>query len=503
MKNNHPVIEMEHFTFFYEDSKYPSLSDVTLKINAGEVVLLTGKSGCGKTTFTRCINGLIPDFFEGVIEGSCTVCEMEIKKQETGDYAPFVGSVFQDPRSQFFTLHVKTEIPFPSENLGHERGNIQNHCIEAIELFDLYNVYNKNIFNLSSGEKQKIAVASVYAAGVHVFVLDEPSANLDEVGTKQLLEILQRLKAQGHTIIISEHRVHYLKDLIDRIILLKDGKIAVDLDQTQLTLLTPERRKEYALRQFDLDDIIFSPPVFQKSMMERQISAQDLTFYYHKKSPLWNHVSFTATGGDIVGVIGRNGVGKSTLCRILMGLEKQCEGKITVNQKKVSKKQRRNLSFYVMQDVDYQLFASSVLEEMLLGTSESEEDHQKAVRTLEYFGLSDYSKVHPSRLSGGQKQRLSIALAYMSNAKILFMDEPTSGLDGENMNLVSHAIRELAKKGCIIFVITHDYEFAAGTFRSLIVFDDKGKVTRVPPDKYKAQELYQKFHYIKGDMKHE
>lgn len=505
-----PIVKFEHFNFTYEGSNFPGLSDLNLSIYPGEFVLLTGKSGCGKTTFTRCINGLIPDFYEGRLSGSCEVCGMEISEHEAGDYSSFVGSVFQDPRSQFFTLHVNTEIAFQSENLQHDRGTIQEKYMEAVDVLELQSLLNKSIFHLSSGEKQKIAVASAYTAGVHIFVLDEPSANLDESGTKQLAGVLKKLKKEGNTIIISEHKLYYLKDLIDRVIYMENGKVKADVKQAEFLSYSPEWMKKHSLRQMDLRKIKPSIPVIYTKEKIKQLQEGDngtelqvnsLSFYYDKKTPLWSNVSFTAKSGDIVGVVGKNGAGKSTLLRVLMGLEKQRRGNILFNGERASPKQRRKLSFYVMQDVDYQLFAATVLEEMLLDTPSEEPDMERAMCVLEQFGLSDYAKVHPSQLSGGQKQRLSIALAYMSEAEFLFLDEPSSGLDEENMQLVSQAITELAEKGRCLFVITHDYELAARTFRSLLIFKETKQTIRISPESYDEKVLYDTFNLLTKETK--
>lgn len=404
-----------------------------------------------------------------------------------------MGSVFQDPRSQFFTLHVNTEIAFQSENLQHDRLAIQEKYVEATEVLKLQSLLGESIFHLSSGEKQKIAVASAYTAGVHIFVLDEPSANLDEIGTRQLASVLRKLKEEGNTIIISEHKIYYLKDLVDRVIFMQDGKVKADMGSDEFLSLPPDWMEEHSLRQVDLSLVQPSIPVIHPVENAVQVQADGLSFYYDKRQPLWENVSFTANGGDIVGVVGKNGTGKSTLFRVLMGLEKQRRGSILFNRERVSSRPRRKLSFYVMQDVDYQLFASTVLEEMLLGTAGGERDREKALCVLRRFGLSDYAEMHPSQLSGGQKQRLSIALAYMSDAKLLFLDEPSSGLDEENMQLVSLAIAELAEKGRCLFVITHDYELAARTFRSLLIMKGEREVVRIPPERYNETVLYQTF----------
>lgn len=208
--------------------------------------------------------------------------------------------------------------------------------------------------------------------------------------------------------------------------------------------------QEHSLRQIDLRHANLFHHAQYTARHGFEIQADGLSFCYNKFQPLWANVSFTVAGGDVVGVIRKNGAGKSTLIRVLMGLEKQQHGNIRLDNKRASPRQRRRDSFYVMQDVDYQLIAATVLEEMLLGTSGNEQDKKQALNILQKFGLTSYAAAHPSQLSGGQKQRLSIALAYMSNAKIIFMDEPTSGLDAENMELVSDAITELAMKGCCL-----------------------------------------------------
>lgn len=501
MSHTEPVITLKQFSFSYEGGRFPGLSDLNLKLYPGEFILLTGKSGCGKTTFTRCLNGLIPDFYEGTLSGSCKVCGMEIREHEAVDYSPVVGSVFQDPRSQFFTLHVNTEIAFQSENLRHDRLAIQQKYIEAVDLLKLRPLLGKSIFQLSSGEKQKIAIASAYTAGVSVFVLDEPSANLDERGTRQLAEVLRKLKEEGNTIVISEHKIYYLRDLIDRVILMEDGRIKADIAGNAFRTLSSDWMSAHALRKINLRQVFPRVPEIHSVKSQIEIEVDGLSFYYEKNRPLWENVSFAARGGDIIGVVGENGRGKSSLFRVLMGLEKQRRGKISFNGKRASPGQRRGRSFYVMQDVEYQLFEATVLEEILSGTAGEAEDREKALLVLRRFGLLDYADMHPSRLSGGQKQRLSIALAYMSKAEFLYLDEPSSGLDEENMQLISLAAVELAQKGRCVFVITHDYELAARTFRSLLVIKETKEITRIPPEQYREKLLYEIFDCGKGDKK--
>ena len=348
------------FSFAYDSNTF-GIHDIDLTIQEGEFIVLTGKSGCGKTTLTRCINGLIPDFFEGTITGSCRVCGMDISEHETGDYSFYVGSVFQDPRSQFFTLHVKTEIPFPSENLGTPSPVIQDRFRNTVKQLNISNLLKKSIFELSSGEKQKVAIASIYTANVQIYVLDEPSANLDWEGTKQLKKLLGQLKEQGCTIIISEHKLYYLKDLADRVVILKDGQINTILSGNEFKAQSTNWFHDNGLRQVNLKDIVCNPASVKAATREQvSVRAENLSFGYQSKQLLWKDVSFECQSGDIVGIVGKNGTGKSSLIRVLMGLEKPKSGKISIAGKYASKQQRRHKSFYVMQDVDYQFFAFAV-----------------------------------------------------------------------------------------------------------------------------------------------
>lgn len=486
------MICFENFSFKYDGEDAFGVRDINFTVKKGELVVLTGPSGCGKTTLTRCINGLVPDYFGGSISGKCTVNGMDISEHETGDFSSFVGSVFQDPRSQFFTMNVKTEIPFPAENLGLSQDRLRENMRRTVEELDLDKIIGRSIFSLSSGEKQKTAIASVYCAGVEIYVLDEPSANLDTAGTEQLRCLFEKLKAQGKTIVVSEHKLYYLCDLADRFICMDNGTVSRIIDGKTFSQLSPYELSSMGLRQIRLENIKCEP-ISQKIYSNGlTIEARDISFRYKESEYLWENVSFTCKSGEVIGITGRNGSGKSTLIRVLMGLEKPSLGRIFINGKAADKKQRRSNSFYVMQDVDYQLIAGSVREELLMGHEKEEGIDEKITELLSEFSLSEYEQHHPSELSGGQKQRLSVALSCLSGKKILFFDEPTSGLDAKNMKLVKDTVLKMAEKGCICFVITHDHEFAADCFTSLLKIEGE-KIRYYAPNEYSSElisELY-------------
>lgn len=473
------VIQFNNVQVTYKNSNQISLKDFSLHIKQGEFVVLTGKSGCGKTTVTRCINSLIPNFFDVAVEGQVVVADLDIKTASMRDISRQVGSVLQDPRSQFFTLHVKSELAFPSENYGIEKLIMEKKITKTVEELALNGLLERSLFELSSGEKQKVAVASIYALEPGIYVLDEPSANLDERGTEQLLGILQTLKAQGYTIIISEHRLCYLKDLVDRVVFMAEGQVKEEFCGKDFFKKPISWFQERGLRYLDWKTLgsVVNPIQDVIESKVPVLEAVNLSFGYQRGKGILENISLHAHSGEVIGIMGKNGIGKSTLLRVLMGLEKQRQGEIFINGKRAGKAERIQNSFYVMQDVDYQLFAPSVWEEMLLGLTVTPNIRGKAEKYLGIFGLEKYKNVHPASLSGGQKQRLAIALACMREAKLLFLDEPTSGLDGQNMLMVSTIIRELAAEGRCLFVISHDYEFAVSTFDKILYLSGDGEIT--------------------------
>ncbi len=478
------IIEIKDVSFQYKGSKEGLLNHVSLSVWEGEVLLLCGASGCGKTTLIRLMNGLIPQYYPGHLEGQIQVAGYDLNQTPLYELAGVVGTVFQNPRSQFFSVDTDGEIVFGPENIGVSAEEIGKRKEAVVREFHLEDLLERNLFALSGGEKQKIACASVSALLPQVVLLDEPSSNLDMTAMEELRKAIVNWKSQGKTIVIAEHRLWYLKGLVDRVLYLEEGKI---LREWQGDAFFSMEEKE--LTDFKLRPTVRIPLDLTKNkeeeFVENHLNLRNFQFSYEKKKNFFqrkkeahpdpltltlNIPSLELPVGKVIGVLGRNGTGKSTFLRCLCGLEKDCPGVIEFQGVDYKTKARLGKCYMVMQDVNHQLFTDSVAAEVLL--SMDKEDPERCDAILRQLGLFSVKEKHPMALSGGQKQRVAVASALAAGAKLLLFDEPTSGLDYVHMEIVGKLLQELAKAGCTVLVSTHDYELVEQSCDYVLYLED-------------------------------
>lgn len=497
MKN---IVEIKNVSFHYKGSDVGLLKDVSLTVKKGEALLLCGASGSGKTTLIRLINGLIPNYYPGELAGDVRVAERDIKKTQLYELAGIVGTVFQNPRSQFFSVDTDGEIVFGPENIGLDPSEIKRRADFVAQEMNLEKLLGRSLFELSGGEKQKIACASVSALLPDIILLDEPSSNLDWKAIDELRTAIQNWKKQGKTIVISEHRLWYLKDVIDRVVYMDNGDIAGEWNGEDFFSFHDDKIKELMLRPVSIEEKCISKNEYPskseklKSLPdtdEGTIKLKNFYFTYVRRPYLFRRKKLTQADeeilslnipeldipkGAVVGVIGKNGTGKSTFLRCVCGLENDCHGEIIADGVSFNGKRRIGLTYMVMQDVNHQLFTDSVEAEVLL--SMKDEDKTKCAEILDSLGLLEYKDKHPMALSGGQKQRVAIASAIAADAKLLLFDEPTSGLDYSHMVKVSELLKTLAEDGRTVLVSTHDPELIELCCDYVLSIND-GRATRL------------------------
>ena len=467
---NAPLIETSAVGFTYQGSETPALQDVTLSIGAGECVLLCGKSGCGKTTFTRLLNGLAPAFFPGRMLGNCRVGDLLAGTAAIEEYVPLVGSVFQNPKTQYFNVDTTAELAFPCENVGMPSAEIRSRVQDCARRFGLTGLMDRSIFRLSGGEKQRIAFAAASMLGPRLLVLDEPTSNLDAGAIVQLHDMIAAMKQVGMTIVLAEHRLAWVQDVVDRYFFFEAGQLTAVWTAADFAALPETTLQNAGLRARDLTAC--REKLRQKTTMQCSgvpiLEVQNLTFGYHRRSLIRALPDMSFAAGEIVGLMGHNGIGKSTLAKTLCGLMEPLGGQILWEGKTANARTRLHKSFLVMQDVNYQLFSDSVREEILLGAA-----HPKLVDTvMQALGLNGLADRHPMSLSGGQKQRVVVAAAMLSDKPLILLDEPTSGLDRGNMEQVGRLLQQLKTQGKTIVVITHDEELAADWCDRIIALQD-------------------------------
>ena len=456
-----------HLDFTYENSDKKVLNNVAGKVEKGRCVVFCGKSGCGKTTLIRCINHLIPEFYEGELKGFCNIKGENIEDFSVGKVGKIASSVFQDPRSHFFTINSSTEVAFALENFGLSQEKIAERVDKAFSIFGLEKLQNRNVYELSSGERQLVSILSAWAADTDILILDEPTANLDYAAIKDLSKLLLALKNQGKTIVLSEHRLHYLGDICDEYWLVENGEISKKFSKEEIMGFSQEQLSELSLRATDLSSVKKEVKSFSSGDVKNTITAKNISFGYKKNRAgkktsargILQDINFSASTGDVVGLIGSNGCGKTTFGKILAGLIKNNGGNISFNNNVLNYKELQKNVLFIMQETEFQFFTNTVMNELKYGLVNVEKDklNEKIEYLLKKCGMWELRNRHPFSLSGGQMQRLALIIACLSSKPVVVLDEPTAGLDKTSLENCISLIEEM-KKTKIVIIITHDIE---------------------------------------------
>lgn len=408
---------------------------------------------------------------QGILQGQACVGKHSTHEESPAFLAQTVGSLFQEPERQFFALNVGDEIAFALQWRGWSLPQIAEAVEESAARLGITPLLERSVFELSEGQKQKVALAALLAARPRALLLDEPSANLDPEATADLAHTLDGLKKEGLAIMVVDHRLGWLRATADSVLVLHGGQTVAHGDFSLLD--DASLRERYGLRNATTHNPADSLPVQEAGTTASFFGCRDLSFSYRGSSSVLENVSLNFSPGDIVALTGKNGTGKTTLARLFTGLEKPGSGAVIVCDIAIPAKKLPRHVQVVLQNAGYQLRMRSVAAELDDAAVSLVPDKRiralKVAHTLARYGLEALAERHPQSLSGGEKQRLAVACATIRSPDILILDEPTSGLDGKNMRHMAESIRQAAASGAVVIVITHDLELMAEVCTSKIV----------------------------------
>lgn len=521
------VIKFSNTTWTYQEAKEPSLREVSLEVKRGRVTVITGPSGAGKTTLCRCLNGLIPHFFEGELQGSVEVAGMDVKSFDIPYLAAKVGLLFDDPSNQLFNSSVEEELAFGPENYGVPVPEIKRRIEQGLEFARLQEYRMKNPHSLSGGQQQACALAAIYTMQPEVFVLDEPTANLDPYGAQLILQRLSELiEKERRTFVIVEHNLEAVLPYADTLVVVDKGRIAaagephqvlkevdlmegIDLQVPHATQLAYELQK----RGFPVNEIPFTTEdgvrflsqvaptlkvarsgasreeeAVRREVVDPVIEVQQVRFTYPDGTEALMGIDLKIPHGDYVGFIGRNGSGKTTLAKMFDGLLRPTGGKVVVDGEDSAGKsvgQLAKLVGYNFQNPDDQIFARTVREELQFAPVNlglPQDEVTKSVdRVAEDLELTPYLNLNPFSLSQGLRRRVAFGSTLTLNPKVLVVDEPTTGQDYSRAKVVMELCKKLNGEGKTIVIISHNMDLIAEYCKYVFVMKDGSLLTEGTP----------------------
>lgn len=512
-----PVIEFKNFSFQYRAQAKPTLNNINLTIYEGEKVLIVGPSGSGKSTISNCINGLIPFSYNGSISGSLKIKGKETKEMSIFELSNSVGTVLQDPDSQFIGLTVAEDIAFKLENDCVAKDEMKEKVKIVSEIVDIDNHLDLAPYSLSGGQKQRVTLAGVMVGDVDILLFDEPLASLDPATGKSAIELIDDIQRKTNkTIVIIEHRLEdVLHCNVDRIIVVNNGEIAADMTPKELlssNILPAVGIREplyitalrYAgcevssdinpqhINTLNLDECRYKLKNWYEETVEESnnidsetvLELKDVKFGYDKNREVLKGISFEIKKGEMLSIVGRNGAGKSTISKLICGFYKPTGGEILFNGRNIVNdtiKERAEKIGIVMQNPNQMISKTMIFDEVALGLRvrgvNEEEVKERVFETLKVCGLYEFRNWPISALSFGQKKRVTIASILVLNPEIIILDEPTAGQDFKHYTEIMEFLKELNKKGVTIIMITHDMHLMLEYTNRAIVFSNGLKLS--------------------------
>ncbi len=482
-----PLI-VDNLSFRYRDRQELAIQNISFEAQPGEILLIAGASGCGKTTLIRCINGLIPRSYKGEMNGRVTVFGEDTKDWKLSQISQRIGTVLQDPERQILGTRVLNEVAFGLENLGMPREEIYQRVQTALELLEITHLRDRDTFTLSGGEKQKIALAGVLAMQPFILLLDEPLASLDPASALDSLKTIRLLANQGMTVLMVEHRVEdVLHVQPERVMFMDEGQIRYLGNLSGLSKVVNYHDVKLPAQEI-VERAKQDPPPAEIRILpgaasseggeEALVRFENISFGYESEVEVLHGIDLEIKRGDVIAVLGPNGSGKTTFVKHAIGLLKPKLGRVLVNgrdTKEASVAEIASTLGYVFQSPSHMLFAPTVHEELAFGPTNmkhsKEQIEQEVKEALRIVNLSEKEQDPPLALSFGQQKRVSIAAILAMQSRILVMDEPTAGQDYQNYMSFMDSILQLPGFEAILF-ITHDVDLAVIYANRVLIIAD-------------------------------
>ncbi len=498
------MIRLQGLGYRYPEAEGPALRDVTLRVEEGEFVLVTGASGSGKSTLLRALNGLVPHFSGGSVWGEVRVAGHDPVAEGPGAMSRIVGFVQQDPEAQFVVDTVEDELAFAMENHGFPPAVMRKRVEEVLDQLGIAHLRHRRVSTLSGGEKQRVAIGSVLTLQPRVLVLDEPTSQLDPQAAEEVLTTLRHLNLDlGLTVIISEHRLERVVQYADKVVYMPQAgvppvvgtpeevlrqmpyrpplvELGVALGWHPLPLTLKDARRwarDLILHPSDGSDVRDEPsglPV---------LWAEDV-WYAYNGTPALQGMRLSAWQGQLVALMGRNGSGKTTLLKCLVGLLRPARGRLLVAGLDAVQSPLEALVVhvgYVPQDPGALLFAETVAEELAFTRQARGLPPTDPGPLLDLLGLGDKALRYPRDLSVGERQRVALGAVLAGEPEVLLLDEPTRGMDLEQKATLARFLRRWVEGGRTALIATHDVEWVAQCADRVVLMGEGQAVAEGPP----------------------